>query len=106
MFVNMDLFRKQLKHPVVARERKKFTPFLVRQYVWAILCEYRQYFGQQVSYKDRVSSTGPVWPASLMGNLLGKVMNLEPCTRVSFPEKWKTKNYGTGAAGGNYAPRL
>ena len=75
----MNLFRKQ--------ERKKFAPFLVRQYVWAILCEYRQYFGQKVGYKDLSSSKGPVWPASLMGNLLGKVMNLEPCTRVSFLEK-------------------
>ena len=104
LFQKMELLRLQLKHQMVARYKAKFTPYKCREYTWAMISEFRQYFSQKVTYADLTAPGGPVWPTSMMGNLIAKVQYVEECKRPLFPEQWKTVNYS--ARGGTKVDTL
>ena len=97
----------------VAAIRGAFTVDKCRRIVWAIIDDGRAFFRQKMSEADFSDPDGYSFPASLLGDIYGKVRYAEVIERPFYPRAWmiaaegsveagtNSKTRGTGAGGGS-----
>jgi hypothetical protein len=83
-----------MTHPAVSATKGKFTPLLCRQITWAIHDDKSSFFHQRLHPDNFKGASMPMFPTSLLDDIIPNARFQNGIHRSTFPEAWVPKPAG------------